>query len=204
MTYELFFKGLIIGFSIAAPVGPIGILCIRRSLTIGKWSGICTGLGAAAADTIYGIIAVLGLTAVSDILISYDWWMKMIGASFLLYLGCKSFFTTHISKKTISSSHHSLLQDFSSTLLLTLTNPITILSFAAIYAGMGLGDVHASPLSSIAMVIGVSLGSTLWWIFLVCGISVFKTKLTTTHMKWIDWISGCVLIGFAIIILYSI
>ena len=132
---NLFLKGIILGFSIAAPVGPIGILCIRKTLQFGRFSGLFSGLGAAVADTIFAVIAAFGLTLISDALLAGQFWLRLVGGAFLLYLGWKTFFTKVLDKSQ-KISHTNLLHDFISTFFLTITNPMTILAFIAIFAGV--------------------------------------------------------------------
>ncbi len=137
MDLAFLFKGLVIGFSIAAPVGPISVLCIRRTLAKGRLSGIVSGLGAATADAVYGCVAVLGLTFISNGLINQQVWLRLIGGLFLCYLGIKTFFAKP-AKRTALAGGNSLAGAYTSTFFLTLTNPMTILFFAAVIAGFGL------------------------------------------------------------------
>src|SRR5579871_6702425 len=139
----LFIKGLVIGFAIAASVGPIGVLCIHRSLHDGFKIGFMTGIGAALADGTYGLIAGFGLTALSSLLIEHQFWIRLIGGLFLLYLGIKLFLTPPRDRST-GPSDRSALHALGTTYLLTLTNPTTILSFIAIFAGLGLGTTNGS------------------------------------------------------------
>lgn len=199
----MFVKGIIIGFSVAAPVGPIGILTIRRSLTQGKLSGFVTGMGAATADTIYGMIAGFGLTAVSSFLMTYELWMKLIGGSFLLFLGIRTFLAKPTDNGAVSKST-SLLGNFISTFFLTITNPATILSFLAIFAGLGLGTKETDIISSLSLVGGVMAGSSAWWLFLSTGVGVFRSKMTHDHMRWINRLSGVIMTSFGIWALLSI
>src|SRR5262245_4605339 len=131
-------QGLVLGFSVAAPVGPIGLLCIRRTLAMGRLSGFLTGLGAATADAIYGIIAALGLTAVSTLLAEHAFWLRLAGGVFLVYLGIRTLLARPAEKAAEGSSTARLSACFASSLLLTVTNPLTILSFAAAFSGLGL------------------------------------------------------------------
>lgn len=147
MGVDFFLKGLILGFSIAAPVGQIGVLCIRKTLQFGRLSGLFSGLGAAAADAIYAVIAAFGLTLISNFLIAGQFWFRLIGGVFLLYLGWKTFFAQPYSQ-TQKVSHTTLLNDFISTFFLTLTNPMTILSFLAVFAGLGLSNVEGDYLQA--------------------------------------------------------
>ncbi len=137
MEFIFFIKGLILGFSIAAPVGPIGILCIRRTLQYGRLSGFCSGLGAAAADTFYGIIAAFGLTLISDFLLEKRIWLHLIGGLFLIYLGWRTFFSKPVEKNQ-KIPHKTFTSDFFSTFFLTISNPLTILAYIAILQQSGL------------------------------------------------------------------
>src|SRR3990167_9228812 len=166
----LFLKGLIIGFAIAAPVGHIGVLCIQRSLHDGFKIGLMTGLGAAFADGTYGLIAGFGLTALSSFLTNHQFWIRLIGGLFLLYLGIKLFLTTPREKSAGNSDRspwHALLTTF----LLTLANPGTILSFIAVFAGLGLGTTYADYIHAIVLVLGITLGSAIWWLLLSSGVA---------------------------------
>ncbi len=190
-------KGIILGFSIAAPVGPIGILCIRRTLQYGRLSGFFSGLGAAVADTIYGVISAFGLTLVSDFLISGRLWFHIIGGLFLLFLGCKTFLAKPIETNG-AVPHKTLVSDFVSTFFLTLANPLTIISFVAIFAGIGLSENQGSaPL----LVLGVFLGSTFWWLILSEGVTLFRKKISQRIMVWVNRIAGIIIIGFGILAL---
>src|ERR1700691_443120 len=160
MALNFLFQGVIIGFSIAAPVGPIGVLCIRRSLAEGRTIGLATGLGAATADAAYGGVAGFGLTVVSGFLVGHRVWLGFLGGLFLCYLGVRTFLSKP-SEKAAEVRGGGLLSAYLSTFFLTLTNPMTILSFVAVFAGFGLG---ASPdyLSASVLVAGAVAGSALW------------------------------------------
>lgn len=134
MDTSVFLKGLVIGVSIAAPVGPIGVLCIRRTLTHGRMSGFLTGMGAATADGIYGAVSAFGLTFVSDFLIGQSTWIRIIGGLFLLYLGITTIRNPSRDTDGTDATHKTLIKDYVSTVFLTITNPMTIVSFAAIFA----------------------------------------------------------------------
>jgi threonine/homoserine/homoserine lactone efflux protein len=203
MTFDYLMKGLLVGFSIAAPVGPIGVLVIRRTLTEGRISGFVTGLGAAVADGTYGFIAGYGLTSISDFLISQQFWMKLFGGLFLLYLGIKTLISKAATKEAQIDSN-GLLKNFTSTLLLTITNPITILSFFAIFAGLGLGQEKTNYVSSTALVLGVFMGSAFWWLILSTVLNFFRNKITTSGLTWINRFSGLLIISFAILAFYSL
>jgi threonine/homoserine/homoserine lactone efflux protein len=197
MDISYFYRGLIIGFSIAAPVGPIGILCIKRTITLGRIHGLVSGIGAATADAFYGSIAAFGLTFISNFLINQQAWLRIIGGAFLCYLGTKTFFSLP-SNTTDRVGQNSLLGAYGSTLFLTLTNPLTILSFAAIFAGLGLIKVESSYTSAGITVFGVFLGSSCWWFILSGVTSLLSNRFNLTRLRWINRISGLIILGFGI------
>lgn len=202
----LFLKGLAIGFSIAAPVGPLGILCIRRTLVQGRLCGFLTGLGAATADAIYGLLAALGLASLSGFL-SGGWIsqsMRLGGGLFLLWLAWTSARPKPVGGGPSAPVRlaRGLLGAYATALLLTLTNPMTIASFAAIFAGLGLGAAESS-LEAVAMVAGVFAGSCLWWLLLSGGTSLFGSVLSA-KLRWIDLVSGFVLAAFGLTALGSV
>lgn len=199
MTEDLstFIRAFIIGISIAAPVGPIGVLCIRRTLANGKLAGFLSGMGAASADMVYGAIAAFGLTAITSLLVEHAVWLRLIGGGFLLYLGIKTFLEKpagHAAQAKQSGKFGMFL----STFLLTITNPMTILAFAAIFAGTMLGEKVNSPL---VMVAGVFAGSAAWWLALSLGVGTMRGRLTNIHMTWINRISGGIITAFGVIAL---
>jgi threonine/homoserine/homoserine lactone efflux protein len=200
MPLPFFFKGFIIGISIAAPVGPIGVLCIRRTLSEGRTSGLMTGLGAATADAIYGSIAGFGLTFVSNFLIDQQSWLRLIGGLFLCYLGLKTFWTRPTSQVGLTD-RKGFIPIFTSTFFLTLTNPMTILSFVAIFAGLGVGSTHGDYVSAAVMVLGVFTGSLLWWYILSRGVSFLGDKFNMVRLHWIHWLSGVILLVFSAVAL---
>ena len=195
MNFGLFIRGVIIGFSIAAPVGPIGVLCIRRTLTDGRAAGLATGLGAATADSLYGCLAAFGLTALTGALVGAQMWIRLIGGAFLLYLGVRTFFAKP-SRRAAEARGSGLLSAYASTFLLTLTNPMTILSFVAVFAALGLGTTHPEPLAAAVLVLGVFVGSAIWWLTLSGGVSVFRSRFDEAKLRWVNRISGCVIAAF--------
>jgi threonine/homoserine/homoserine lactone efflux protein len=201
MSLNFIARGLIIGFSIAAPVGPIGILCIRRSLADGRTIGLATGLGAATADAAYGCVAGFGLTAISGLLVGQRFWLGLGGGLFLCYLGVRAFISAP-AEDGAKSSGGGWVSAYFSTLLLTLANPMTILSFVAVFAGLGLG---ASPdyLSATGLVAGVFLGSAIWWLALSSGVALFRARLSARWMRSINRMSGAVLLLFGVYSLWT-
>jgi threonine/homoserine/homoserine lactone efflux protein len=189
------FRGIVIGFSIAAPVGPIGVLCIRRTLADGRAAGLATGLGAATADSLYGCLAAFGLTALTGALVGAQTWIRLIGGAFLLYLGVRTFLAKP-SSRAAEARGSGLLSAYASTFLLTLTNPMTILSFVAVFAALGLGTTHPEPLAAAVLVLGVFVGSAIWWLTLSSGVSVFRSRFDEARLRWVNRISGGVITAF--------
>ena len=149
MDAAFFIRGLVIGISIAAAVGPMSVLCIQRTLYKGQLYGLVSGLGIATADGVYGCIAGFGLTVVATFLVNQEGWIRLVGGLFLVYLGVKTVLTKPAERVAPARANkHNFLGAYASTFLLTLTNPITILSFVAIFAGIGVGGGKNSALSA--------------------------------------------------------
>jgi threonine/homoserine/homoserine lactone efflux protein len=202
MDAGFFLKGVAIGFAIAAPVGPIGILCIRRTLAKGRLSGFVSGLGAALADALYGGVAGFGLHLVANILIGQQFWIRLMGGALLCYIGFRVF-TARTGEGHGPSTTNGLAGDFTSTFLLTLTNPATILSFAAVFAAAGLGDADVRTLSAGLLVLGVFVGSGLWWLTLSSVVGFFRHRFNTRGLGWVNRISGLVIAAFGILAMVS-
>jgi threonine/homoserine/homoserine lactone efflux protein len=196
MNPRLLVKGLVIGISIAAPVGPIGVLCIRRSLRDGLWTGFLSGLGAATADAAYGCVAAFGLTAVSSLLVSHRFWLGTIGGAFLCILGVRTFLARPASQAAPAAAGRSLAA-YGSTFLLTLANPATILSFAAVFAAFGIG-ASAGYLAASSLVLGVFLGSASWWLALSAGVSAVRSRVGDSWMRAVNRVSGATLFAFGL------
>jgi threonine/homoserine/homoserine lactone efflux protein len=190
-----FIKGLAIGFSIAAPVGPIGVLCIRRSLAEGPLTGFLCGLGAATADAAYGCIAGFGMTVISNFFLAQQFWLRSFGGVFLCYLGLKTILSKP-AKEAAAAHGHGLWRAYVSTLFLTLTNPMTILSFAAVFAGLGVQGTGANYMSASVLVAGVFIGSALWWLVLSSGAGFLRSKIDWKWMQRVNQLSGLILLVF--------
>ena len=203
MDISFLLRGLVIGLSIAAPVGPIAILCIRRTLTEGRTAGFLSGLGAATADAIYGGIAALGLTFISDFLTSQQVWFRLVGGVLLCYLGVKTFLSKP-AEQVASVKVHGRIAAYASTFFLTLTNPMTILSFMAVFAGFGSGYSNGNYLSPAAMVLGVFIGSAMWWLILSGFVDLFREKFNSRQLQWVNRISGAIIAVFGLIALASL
>ena len=203
MEITFLLRGLIIGFSIAAPVGPIGVLCIRRTLAEGRAAGLVSGLGAASADAIYGGVAGFGLAFISNFLVSQQVWLRLIGGAFLCFLGLKTLLAKP-AEQAAPGKGKGLLGAYASTFLLTLTNPMTIISFAAIFAGLGLAGASGNYGSAGVLVLGVFIGSALWWLMLSSGVGIFRARFNAHILRWVNRISGLIIIGFGLFALLSI
>jgi len=190
-------RGLVLGFSIAAPVGPIGVLCIRRTLNDGRRAGLLTGLGAATADALYGCVAAFGLTLVSSFLLDKQAWLRLIGGAFLCYLGVRTWLARP-AERSVGASARGLAGSYLSALALTITNPMTILSFAAVFAGLGLAGTGGSYGQAVVMVLGVFLGSAAWWLLLSSAVSILRARFTPRWMLWVNRLSGLVVLAFGI------
>ncbi|HEY9738655.1 MAG TPA: LysE family transporter [Trichocoleus sp.] len=203
MDLLLFFaQGVLLGLAIAVPVGPIGLLCIRRTLTYGQLTGLVSGLGAATADGFYGFIAAFGLTVISELLVDRAAWLGLIGGLFLCYLGVATFRAKPATQEA-SVTGHGLTGAYASTLALTLTNPATILSFIAIFAGLGIAEPGQDRISAGLTVLGVFSGSALWWLLLSWGVNLFRTSLNPSRLGWLNKLAGVAIFAFGVVALVA-
>ena len=203
MTLEMLYKGFILGFSVAAPVGPIGILCINRTINKNFVAGFVSGLGAATADLIYGLIAGMGFSIVSNFLIGQEIWIRLMGAGFLVWIGIKTIIKKDREIEFDPAVVKGFLKDYFSTFILTATNPMTILFFIAVFGSLGLSNSTGQLSPVMLLVLGVFAGSSAWWLFL-CGLtSRLKTRIAKKRLKMIDLISGGLILFFALVILIS-
>ncbi len=203
MDGSFFVRGLLIGLSIAAAVGPMSILCIQRTLQRGQRYGMISGLGIATADAAYGCIAAFGLTLISTFLVSQQFWIRLLGGLFLVYLGIRTVLSKP-AERAATAKASGYISAYISTLLLTLTNPTTILSFVAIFAGIGVGAASKSYASAIVVVLGVFAGSVLWWVILTSIVSFLRARFTDVWLLWINRLSGCVIMTFGAVALVSL
>ncbi len=201
---SFYLRGLIIGFSIAAPVGPIGVLCIRRTLAEGRLHGFVSGLGAATADACYGTIAALGLTIVSAFLVDQANWLRLIGGVYLCYLGLKTLRARPAERAAEAATRgRGLLGAYTSTLFLTLTNPLTIMSFLAVFAGLGLTQ-NEGAVAALLLVLGVFSGSATWWFLLSGFTNIFRSRINLRGLGWVNRVSGAVILAFGVMVLYGL
>jgi len=199
MDTTLLFRGFVLGFTIAAAVGPISLLCIRRTLTEGRTVGLVSGIGVATADATYGAIAAFGLTAVTDLLVDWRRALSLIGGLFLLWLAWRTIRSVPGEAAAASGARRDLPGAYSSTLGLTLTNPMTILSFAALFVGLNVRGGDAAEATSITL--GVFAGSAAWWVVLVSAVGALRSRLTTAGTRRINVASGALIGAFALVAL---
>lgn len=203
MDYGLFARGAVIGLAIAAPVGPSGVLCIRRTLADGRLAGFVSGLGAATADLIFGTVAVLGLTALADALAGVSLWTRLLGGLFLCYLGLRTL-RERPAERPAAVSGRGLAGAYVSTLFLTLTNPATILSFAAVFAGLGVASLANGYGEGMLLVAGVFAGSALWWFTLSGLTGMLRARMTPRALRWVNIAAGLIILGFGVAALGSL
>jgi len=205
MELLLFCKSMLLGLAVAAPLGPIGVLCINRALERGFWAGVAGGLGTALADAIYACLAAIGFSALTATLTTLAPWLKLAGGLFMLWLGCKSLRPN--PRRAAAPARTNEIKELSgtiaSTFLLTLTNPVTIFSFAALFAGLGVTDTPGA-INALAVVAGVFLGSLLWWFLLSGGVALAQQRLPEGFSLCASRMSGVILMGFGFYALGSL
>ena len=195
MDLAVFGQGLLMGFAVAAPVGPIGLLCIQRTLQDGRIYGLATGLGAATADAMYGLIAAFGLTFIASFFLDQQNWIALLGGLYLCFLGMRIFRSAPAS---VTEQQHrgGLLGAYATTF--PLTNPVTILSFIAIFAGLGLAQGKQDYSAAAILVLGVFCGSAAWWLLLSGGVSLIRRRVNTQAMIWVNRLSGAIIVAFGL------
>lgn len=200
----LFFKGILVGFVIAAPVGPIGILCIRRTLAGSYALGLFTGLGAAVADTFYGAVAGFSLASIANFIHSYDFYLRFFGGLILAWIGFSIFRAPLRANNVEGKESATLFHGFTSAFFLTVSNPVTLLVFAAAFAVVGISPIHDSILQASILVFGVFVGASTWWLSLSTAVHLMHHKLSDKQLLWINHSSGVLLLGFSAYMLLSL
>jgi len=197
---DLLIRGLIAGLIIAAPVGPVNVLVMSRTLTKGRIPGLISGLGAACADAFYGSIAGFSISLVIQFLIREQFWIRLFGGILLVLIGIQYYYKPpkKLEEKSGNKEGQPDHNDFVTTFLLTLTNPTTILSFLAVLAGLGMSEARANWLTFV-LVGGILAGSMLWWIILVSVVNHFRDRFDDNAMKWMNRIAGFAIGGFGIV-----
>jgi threonine/homoserine/homoserine lactone efflux protein len=199
----LILEGVLIGCVVAVPVGPLGLLCINRALALGALCGLASGLGVATADALAAGIAALGITLISGFLVAHQMALRLLGGVFLCYLGYK-IYCTYPRSQPPPSNVGGLFSAYATTFVLTFSNPVTILSFVAIYAGWGVESLRGHYLSAAVLSSGVFLGSAFWWLLMFAGMSLFRDVFTARVLALVHKVSGSIIAGFGIILLLSL
>jgi putative LysE/RhtB family amino acid efflux pump len=201
-TLPFLAKGLALGFAIALPVGPIGVLCFRRALDEGFWPAVAGGLGTATADAAYAAVAAFGITAVSTLLLDFERALAITGGIVLLWVGVRAF-RSRPAGPPAEARGRGLASMFTATFLLTLANPTTILSFAAVFAGLGLVGAMGHGAAAGVLTLGVFAGSMLWWILLSGAVSALRSRVSPSALAWVNRSSGVLLFAFGVFVLGS-
>ncbi len=194
-------KGLVAGFIIAAPVGPVGVLCVQRTLHQGRIAGLMSGLGAAVADAAYGCVAAFGLSLISNWLQAHEAMFRLAGGLFLLFMAWRMLRAAlHPEPQVAAQGNYNErpLTCFVSTFILTATNPITIVAFLGIFAFFGIGAFGLSNAMALWLVLGVFVGSSVWWLSLAGLAGAFRQRLGNGGLKWINGASGLLMLGFGL------
>lgn len=203
MSVYFIIQGVLIGFVVAVPVGPLGLLCINRALATGALCGLFSGLGVASADALAAALAALGISFVSSFFTDHQYWLRLAGGVFLCYLGWQIYGTKPKEQGT-PRNVNGLLNAYATTFFLTISNPVTILSFIAIYAGWHVPSLQGRYFAAALLALGVFLGSALWWVSLFIGMTAFRSKFSLRTLGWVHRVSGVLILGFGVIVLLSL
>lgn len=198
-------KGIIVGLGASIPLGPIGVLCIQRTLSKGKWSGFATGMGASISDIIFSAIALLGLSFVNDFLTTYREWVMVFGGAVVTGFGVKIFITNPIKQiKRVKEGNHQYIQDFASSFLMTITNPGAIFLIIGMFAFIGIdtGEYEFGLVIAPALM-GVFIGTLGWWFALSTVINMFRNKFRLKQLLITNWIAGVIVMAIGIVSLFE-
>lgn len=205
MLISVFVKGLIIGFMIAAPVGPINVLCVRRTIVQGRVVGFVSGMGAACADTLFGAVAAFGLVFIHALLMGERFWLGVAGGAVLIVIGVRTLLAPPPQARDVAEQKLNLIGDFTSTFLLTLTNPVTIMSFLAAFTLFGVQDGGgADEPDSWLLLAGVFAGATAWWLLLTMGVGLFQHRFDANGLRWANRVAGILILAFAGFVLWEV
>jgi threonine/homoserine/homoserine lactone efflux protein len=199
MDASVLLKGLVIGFAMAVPIGPLGALCIRKTLTEGRARGMVIGLGAATADALYSGIAAFGLTIVMDVIEGQEFWLRLIGGIFLLLLGIRTLRARRTVDPLTIFDTRGLWGVYVSSFLIALTNPLTIFAFIAVFATFGLAHERGFFEAGL-LVIGVFIGSGLWFLTLGSVATLYHGKITAGGLRWVNRVAGVLIIVSGIVL----
>lgn len=204
MWFDLFIRGIIIGFVASIPVGPVAVLCIQRTLSKNHRAGFLSGLGAATADTIYAAGAFFSLTLVMSFIEDNMVIIKIVGGLAIAAVGASIFFkdpTVQIRRNRAGKSN--LWQDYMSVFLVTLANPAFILVFVALFATFGLNIDNMGEINAAAMLVGVFAGASAWWFTLTGFVNLIRKKFRPRHLFWLNRISGSIIMLLGLLAILS-
>ncbi len=205
MGVEFLIKGLIVGFLASIPLGPVGVLCIQRTINKGRYSGLISGMGAATVDMFFALVAALGLTYIINFIEEKQFFIQLIGGGVLIFLGTKIFNTNPIKQiRKHRRRKNKLIEDYLSVFFLTLSNPLAVFLFIAAFAGIGMVTSNDSSLKSSLIILGVFLGATLWWLTLTFLIDFFRKHFRLKQLWWINKIAGVLIIVFGVAAMLSV
>ena len=203
MDLILFIKGIVAGFIIAAPVGPVGVLCIQRTLSKGMMMGLAPGVGGAVADMIFGGVAAFGLTFIADFLLRHDQWMRLGGGILLLILGMHGLLKQHAKMAPATPSVSGAAGDAISAFLLTVTNPMTILTFSPVFLAVGAVVPKDDRPAAWTLILGVLVGSCIWWLMLCALTELFRRRVNSARIVIIHRVSAGLILFFGVVVLLS-
>ncbi len=205
MGIELFWKGIIIGLMVSIPLGPIGVLCIQRTLNKGRKAGFVSGLGASAADTFFALIAGFGISMIITFLKAQHIYFQIIGGAIVMYLGIHIFFTNPIRQLRLQRLNpNKLSQDFISVFLLTVSNPMAIFFFLAMFAGVNLASGPMNIFYVGLVVAGVAIGSATWWFVLTTLVNIFRHRFRLKSIWWMNKVAGVIIFFLGIAAILSV
>lgn len=205
MEIEFLVKGVIVGFLASIPLGPVGVLCIQRTINKGRVSGLFSGMGAATVDSFFALVAALGLTFIINFIEEQQFYIQLFGGGVLIFLGTRIFNTNPIQQiRRHRKKKNKLVEDFFSVLFLTLSNPLAIFLFVAAFAGIGLVTSKDSSIKSSLIIAGVFLGALLWWASLTFFVDLFRKKFRLKQLWWINKIAGILIIVFGVAAMLSV
>jgi threonine/homoserine/homoserine lactone efflux protein len=205
MDILLLVKGAIVGFLASIPLGPVGVLCIQRTINKGKTSGLYSGLGAAVVDMLYAVVAVLGLSFIIKFIEEQAIYFQFMGGIVLFILGIRIFYTNPVHQiRKHRRKKSNLIEDFFSVVVLTLSNPLAVFLFIAAFAGMGIVTANKTWFDSGLLIVGVFLGATFWWFLLTRTVNAFRKKFRLKQLWWVNKIAGAVIVLFGFFTVLSI
>lgn len=204
---EFLLKGLVVGLIVSIPMGPVGVLCIQKTVNKGRILGFLSGVGAASADTIYAIVAAFGVSYITNFLDKHQATMQIVGIIIFLYLGIRMVSNNPIKQYRYhqsSTRKRNIVKDFLSVFFITLTNPLTIIFFGAAFATLGLLNTIEHPINAYLLILGIFVGASSWWFTLTSLVNIFRKKFRLRNIFIINRLSGYVIIALSVIAFFKL